>query len=281
MKNGKQEPKEAILLAAFGATDPQARRALGGIEKTAGEKYGKTELRWAFTSKTVRARCAAAGMRVDSPLEALSRLREEGFSRVAVASLHVVPGEEFHELCRTVRRFSETSGGAFPIRVARPLLGAWEDMFRVAEILSRIFSTGRDAGEATIFVGHGNRRHLSDTIYIALDSLLGERGENLFAGTVQGHPGPERLLPALRKRGIRKARLVPLMVVAGVHARNDMAGNGPGSWKSVLEAGGIECKPHLRGLAEIPEIVSVWVDHLDAALSPPRTGQVRGTLSGD
>ncbi len=259
--------RKAILLVAFGTSVPEAAQALTEIEKKVREKYAGTELRWAYTSKTIRSRNAAQGKVMDSPETALAKLMDDGYTHVAVLSLHVVPGQEFHDLHRNAMRFSEMTGGFEKIVVARPLLGNYDDMTRTADVLSKIFATSAGSGEGVIFVGHGNASHPSDAIYVAMDSLFRTRGENLFVGTVQGHPTPEELLPKLTAAKIRKVRLIPLMTVAGDHARKDMAGEDQGSWKSFLAANGIESEGVFIGLAQRPEIVSIWIDHLDEIIS--------------
>ncbi|MFZ2445778.1 MAG: sirohydrochlorin cobaltochelatase [Syntrophobacteraceae bacterium] len=263
----KKEPKRAILLVAFGTSVPEAAKALDGIEKSVREKHAGTEVRWAYTSKTVRARHAARGKVMDSPEIALSRLMDEGFTHVAVLSLHVVPGQEFHDLFHNAMRFSDMSGGFEKIVVARPLLGNHEDMTRVADALSKKYAVREGAGEGVVFIGHGNSRHPSDAIYAAMGFLFGDRDPNLFAGTVSGHPTADELVPRLAAAKVRKVRLVPLMTVAGEHARKDMAGDAPDSWKSILAKAGVTSEAVFTGLVEYPEIVRVWMDHLDDVLS--------------
>ncbi|MHC1727971.1 MAG: sirohydrochlorin cobaltochelatase [Syntrophobacteraceae bacterium] len=265
MRKGKATPKKVILLVAFGTGVPEAAKALDEIDAKVREKYQGTEVRWAFTSRTIRSRLAAEGKHMDSPETALSRLMEEGFTHAALLSLHVVPGEEFHDLWRNAMRFSEMSAGFEKVVVARPLLGNYDDMFRVAGILSEK-NAGQSPGEGVLFIGHGNARHPSDAIYIAMNSLLMDRGP-FYAGTVQGHPTPAELLPKLKSAKLRKLKLIPLMTVAGDHARKDMAGDDPGSWKSILSENGIECEAVFQGLAQEPEVVQVWLDHLEEAFS--------------
>jgi sirohydrochlorin cobaltochelatase len=94
-----------------------------------------------------------------------------------------------------------------------------------------------------------------------------DRDKRLFAGTVEGHPAPDQILPKLQAAKIRRVRLVPLMTVAGDHVRKDISGDKPGSWKSVLAKSGIDSESLLSGLAQNSEIVSVWLDHLEDIIS--------------
>lgn len=254
--------RKVILLVAFGTSVPEAAKALDEIEKRVREKYVETKVRWAFTSRTIRTRSAERGIKLDSPETALAGLMDEGYTHAAVLSLHIVPGREFHELHHNAMRFEGMCGGFKKVLIARPLLGNHDDMIKVADILTGQYGPKR-ADEGVVFIGHGNKRHPSDAVYLAMNSLLSDRNPSVFAGSVQGHQTPAELLPKLRAAQLRKFRLVPLMTVAGDHARKDMAGDGPESWKSILVENGYEVEPMFHGLAENPEVVSVWLDHLD------------------
>lgn len=266
MKKDGESPKKAILLVAFGTGVPEAAKAFDEIEKRVREKYKDTEVRWAFTSKIIRSRLSVQGKSLDSPETALSRLMSEGYTQAAILSLHVVPGEEFHDLFRNVMQFAAMSGGFEKVLVARPLLANYYDMTRVADILSHQF-TPRGEDEGVLFIGHGNSNHPSDAIYVAMNSLMADRDKRLFVGTVEGHPTPDQILPKLRAAQIRKVRLIPLMTIAGDHVRKDIAGDAPESWKSILSKNGIEGEALLSGLAQSPEIVTVWLDHLEDVIS--------------
>jgi sirohydrochlorin cobaltochelatase len=266
MKKDEQSPRKAILLVAFGTSIPEAAKAFDEIEKVVREKYRDIEVRWAFTSQTIRARLAAQGKNLDSPETALSRLMSEGYTQAAVLSLHVVPGEEFHDLQRNAMHFADMSGGFEKVMVARPLLGNYDDMTRVADILMRRFRPQRE-DEGVIFIGHGNSTHPSDAIYVAMNSLMNDRDARLFVGSVEGHPTQDQILPKLNALRIRKVRLIPLMTIAGDHVRKDIAGDAPDSWKSVLSKNGIDGEPLFSGLAQNPEIVAIWLDHLEDIVS--------------
>lgn len=258
--------KRAILLVAFGATVSVADRAFREIEKRVRKKHPGIEIGWAFTSKSIRARATLQGREFRSPEAALSKLMDRGSRRIAVFSLHIVPGEEFEGLCLAVEKFRSEREDIEKIEIARPLMGNSGDMETVCEILVRKFSR-QSPNEGCIFIGHGNRKHPSDAVYVDMNSFLAAGQSGFFVGTVQGRPTPDELLPQLKAANVSKALLVPLMTLAGEHVRKDMAGDGPGSWKSVLASHGIEIEPVLTGLAENPDIVAVWLDHLEEAFS--------------
>jgi sirohydrochlorin cobaltochelatase len=260
-----QQP--VILLVAFGTTIPEAREAFTRIDERARSAFPGAQIRWAYTSKIVRRKLADRGTLLDSPEIALARLMDEGHREVALLSLHVFPGREFHDFHHNARLFSKMVKGFQRLCVARPLLSSYEDLARVAEVLLRHLPPDRHPDEAVLFVGHGNQAHPADMVYTAMEHVLQRLDPRLFVGTIQGKPGIHDLLPELRKRGVAKAWLVPFMAVAGEHARKDMAGDQPLSWKSLLADHDITSSAVLQGLAEIPDVVDIWLDHLREVFS--------------
>ena len=266
-KHGEKPPiKKAILLVAFGTSDPEAARAFELVEKRARERFPDVEMRWAYTSKMIRTKLSKQGKRLDSPETAFAMLMDEGYTHVAVLSLHTIPGEEFHELYQNARLFSQMAGGFQRVLVARPLLSSSKDMKAVAKALLNNIS-GRKTGDAVIFMGHGTEHHPADAIYLAMNQVFQELDSNAYVAAVEGSNSLENVIPKLKKGKVKKVFLVPLMSVAGDHAKNDMSGDEPDSWKSILTEKGFKVESVLRGTAEIPEIVDVWLDHLKSALS--------------
>lgn len=266
-KHGEKPPvKKAIVLVAFGTSDPEAAKAFDLVEKRAKERFPGVELRWAYTSRMIRAKLAKQGKLLDSPEVAFAKLMDEGYTHIAVLSLHTIPGEEFHELYQNARLFGQMSGGFQKVLVARPLLSSSKDMDTVAEALLKTIP-GRKPGDAVIFMGHGTEHHPADVVYKAMNQVFQEQDANAFVAAVEGSSSLEEVIPKLKKRKVKRIYLVPLMSVAGDHAKNDMAGDEEDSWKSILTAKGFKVEPILRGTAEIPEIVDVWLDHLKSAFS--------------
>lgn len=264
----EQSPlKPVILLVAFGTTIPEAQEAFRTVDERARAAFPDAEIRWAYTSRIVRGRLAARGVVLDSPEIALARLMDEPRREVALLSLHIFPGREFHDLHHNVRLFSRMVKGFHGIRLAKPLLASYDDLEGVARVLVSSLPPERQPEEPVVFIGHGNQAHPADMVYTALGHVLRGLDPRLFVGTIQGRPGIGDLLPELTQAGVRTAWLLPLMAVAGEHARNDMAGEQPGSWKSTLAGHGIETRIQLRGLAEVPGVVDIWLDHLRDVLS--------------
>ena len=203
---------------------------------------------------------ADEGKDLDSVTQALANMAEEGFTHVAVQSLHTIPGEEFHELKRTVSAFRHIPEGFREISIGLPLLGDQKDMDRVVSAIMSIIPEPRKPEDGVVLMGHGTP-HGSNVFYTALMWQLQLKDPNLFIGVVEGFPEITDILPILKARNIQKVWLMPFMSVAGDHARNDMAGD-EDSWKSVLSDAGINCEVILRGTGEYDEFVEIWIDHI-------------------
>jgi len=265
--HGKERTmRKGILLVAFGTSDAEAQKSFIRVEEQTRKAFPGVEIRWAYTSRTIRKKLAREGKVLDSPEVALARMMEEGITHVAVLSLHTIPGEEFHELHRNAALFGLMDGGFEKIVVARPLLSSPKDMDTVAAALLKSIP-GRGPSDGVIFMGHGTERHPADAVYLAMNQVFQDIDPNAFVGTVDGRLALENILPKLKRRSIGRLYLLPLMSVAGDHARNDMAGEKPDSWKSVLTKNGYRCEVILKGMADRPDVVDVWLEHLREVFS--------------
>lgn len=265
--HGKREAeKRAILLAAFGTTVPEAAKALDQVGERVRQEFPGFEVRWAYTSSIVRKKLAQTGKILDSPEMALAKLKDDGFTHVAVLSLHTVPGMEFHELAQNAHLFAQMSDGFKKVSVAWPLLSSREDHVRVAQAMIRQIPAGRKPQDGVVLMGHGSEHHPADAIYSAMNQVFHESDPNVHVATVDGYPQLDDILPKLEAAKVKKVYLMPFMAVAGDHARNDMAGDESDSWKSVLKARGYACEVVLKGTAEYKEILDVWLDHLRTAV---------------
>lgn len=265
---GRDRPaRRAILLVAFGTSVPEAQKSFDRIQDGVEAAFPGVEVRWAYTSRVIRAKAASRGRRLDSPETALAKLMDDGYTHVALLSLHVIPGKEFHELYRNARLFGDMAGGFEKIEIAMPLIASHEDTLRVARALIRRIPGERKPEDAVVFAGHGTGKHPADAVYGAMDRVLKEEARNVFVATVQGYPSIGDVVPKLAEQKVRRAWLIPFMTVAGDHVRNDISGDKPDSWKSLLAKNGIACETVFSGLGEYPEVVEVWIDHLREAYS--------------
>jgi len=263
--HGHKGPKKVgILLVAFGSSYPGAQVSFENIDKKVRAAYPGIPIRWAYTSHIIRKKLAKQGKHLDSPEVALAKMQDDGFTHVAVQSLHTIGGAEYHDLRRTVGAF-KLMGGFQRVILGYPMLATQEDMQRAVNAILKAIPPNRKANEAVVLMGHGTH-HPSNAFYAALMFQLQLKDPNIFVGTVEGYPEVDVIMELLHKKKIKKAYLMPLMSVAGDHAKNDMAGDGDDSWKSVLTKAGIQCVPILKGTAEYDDFVAIWVDHIGGPL---------------
>lgn len=263
----KEEKGPAILLVTFGTSVERAQAAFRNIEKRVRAAFPQTEVRWAYTSSIIRKKLEKEGTMIDSPELALARLMDEGYTKVVVQSLHMIPGAEFHEININARLFGQMAGGIDKIMVSWPLLVSDETMDKaLQQVMTRVVPKQRHADEAVVLMGHGTH-HPSDAIYSALMYKAQRKDPNLYVGTVEGSPSFDDIREMLVEKKVRKAYLIPFMTVAGDHAMNDMAGDEPDSWKSQLDKAGIETVAVMQGLAEFDEFVDMWIAHLQTAMA--------------
>jgi sirohydrochlorin cobaltochelatase len=253
--------KKGILLVAFGTSVPEAQVSFDNIGKKTAEAFPGVPVRWAYTSSIIRKKMAAQGRILDSVEMALARMMDEGFTHVAVQSLHTMRGEEYDDVERTVSAFAHMPGGFSEIIIGGPLLSNQDDMEKVCTALLENIPAERKKKDAVIFMGHGSP-HPYNVVYAAMAYSLQRKDPDVFVATVEGSPTIEEILPVLRERKIGKAYLVPFMAVAGDHARNDMAGDEDDSWKSILKKNGITGVPVLKGTAEYDNMAAIWITHL-------------------
>ncbi len=269
--------KPGIVLAAFGTIEPAGLATYASIQKKYERAFPGCPIRLAFTSNLMRERLREkSSIDVPSPLAALASLHDSGVEDAVVQSLQIVPGDEFHRLAGLVR--SLRAGGerlAFhSLSIGLPLLSCLGDCRIVSASLAPLFAgknenKGGDQNKtnktAIVLMGHGTG-HPADGLYSLTASVLRMDYENVFLRTLEGFPGIDELVPELRRCGFERVELMPFLLVAGSHARQDMAGERPDSWKSILERNGFEVEVNLHGLAESEEIVSLFLQHTRTAL---------------
>lgn len=259
-----------ILLAAFGSSNPMAHLTLSRFDAKVRDAFPGVPVRWAFTSGVIRRRLANKGKKTDSVLKALEKMRFERFERVAVQSLHVIPGREFNDLAAVCRDMGETAvpktqgvlGKGFKkVLLGAPLLSGARDVRRAAEAIVRHIPEERAPGEAVVLMGHGTW-HEGDAMYQKLSDAVRPHDADVHIGTMDGAGSVTDIANKLASQGVRRAWLMPLLAVVGAHALHDMAGEHPESWKSILEARGIACTPVMTSAAEYDGFAAIWVDHL-------------------
>lgn len=233
--------KKAIVAASFGTSYEETRSlTLDVIEKEIAEIFTGYEVVKTYTSSMVRGILERRdGIKILSPEETVSDLKQRGFEKIFIQPTHVIPGEEYEKLI-----IPGTILGS-------PLLTDNADWEKIVEALEL---TQPQESEAIVFMGHGSY-HGSDKFYEIIEAEIREHGfKNIFAATVEGARRLEHVIPQLKVRGIKKVKLLPFMIVAGDHAINDMASEEDESWNSVLKHNGFQTEPILKGLGELPKI---------------------------
>lgn len=261
----KEKQKTGILLVAFGSSEASAQVSFENIDRKVKAAYPDIPVKWAYTSHIIRKKLAAQGRNLNSPEVALATMMEEGFTHVAVQSLHTIAGSEYHDLRKTVGSF-QAMGGFESIILGYPLLATQDDMVRATNAILTAIPQERRKDEAVVMMGHGTH-HPANAFYAALMFQVQLQDPNVYIGTVEGYPELDTVITLLKKNKTKKVYLMPFMSVAGDHAKNDMAGDEDDSWKSILTKEGFECVPILKGTAEFDQFVDIWVDHLGGPLS--------------
>ncbi|MGQ1947849.1 sirohydrochlorin cobaltochelatase [Geofilum sp. OHC36d9] len=256
-----QNTQTGILLVSFGTSYANARIAFNNIEKQVKIAFPDTEIRWAFSSAFIRKKLKSSGIQINSPEEALVKMANDGFQKIAVQSLHIIPGEEYEKLHQSVTMFNQLPD--YPIiKLAPPLLYSHADLEQFSQGIHEIITPDDKKNEAFVFMGHGTN-HTSNIYYPGLQYYLNQQSSQYILGTIEGYPGLPEVMTRLAKKNIKEIKLMPLMSVAGDHAQNDMAGPQPDSWKSILEKEGYQVTLSMHGLAEYNQIVAIWINHLN------------------
>ena len=286
-RNGDEIGENELLVVSFGTSFNESRATdIGGIEAALEAAYPDWSVRRAFTAQIiinhVQARDDEA---IDNIDQALARAKENGVKNLVIQPTHLMHGAEYDELTAAV---DAVKGDFESVRIAEPLLGEVgedatavnDDKKAVAEAVTAeaVKEAGYDSldaaaqdGTAFVFMGHGTA-HVAKVTYSQMQAQMDELGyKNVFIGTVEGEPEEtscENVIAKVKEAGYKKVILRPLMVVAGDHANNDMAGDEEDSWKSMFKADGsfesVDCQ--IAGLGRIPEVQALYVTHTGAAM---------------
>lgn len=276
-----------LLVVSFGTSFNDSRVAdISGVEKKLQEAYPDWSVRRAFTAQIIINHVQARDdEKIDNMEQALERAVSNGVKNLVVQPTHLMHGAEYDELVDAVNNYKDKFE---TVTVAEPLLGEVgsdatavnDDKKNVAEAITAeaVKTAGYDSldaakedGTAFVFMGHGTS-HSAKVSYSQMAAQMSELGyENVFIGTVEGEPEEtacENVINNVKEAGYKKVVLRPLMVVAGDHANNDMAGDDEDSWKSQFEASGAFDKidTQIAGLGEIDAIQQIYVDHTKAAI---------------
>lgn len=262
----KKDVKPVILAVSFGTSfDDNRELTIGAVEKAISSANSDFDTRRAFTSQIVIDVIKEnKGEEIDNVEEAFDKLVKDGVKELVVQPTHVISGFEYDDLVTVVEKYEDKFDS---ISMGMPLLDTDEDYKKLADALVADTESYSDDDTAIVFMGHGTH-HEANESYGKLQNVFLENGnENYFVGTVEGTPALEDVVKAVKDGGYKKVVLQPLMVVAGDHANNDMAGDEEDSWKTVFENEGFEVECILRGLGEIKAVQDIYVSHTANAVT--------------
>ncbi|MEA4965425.1 MAG: precorrin-2 C(20)-methyltransferase [Oscillospiraceae bacterium] len=267
--------KKALLAVSFGTSHNDTReKTIDCIEAQLGKTLPDRQVYRAFTSKMIVKKLRARdGAEIDTVAEAMERMLRDGVTDVLVQPTHLLNGTENDAM----RWDAESFRARFQeLRFASPLLTTDADLRRMVGIMKDEFQNLGEE-EAVIFMGHGTE-HYADAVYAALDYRFKAEGcPRFFMATVEGYPTIEDALQQLGQLGgIRTVCLAPFMIVAGEHAKNDMAGDEADSWKNLVTRAGYECRCLSRGLGEFSAVREMLCDHARTADGRIAPGKLYG-----
>ena len=276
-----------ILVVSFGTSFNDSRAEdIGGVEKALQAAYPDWSVRRAFTAQIIINHVQARDdEKIDNMDQALQRAVDNGVKNLVIQPTHLMHGAEYDELTEAVENYKDKFES---VKIAEPLLGEVgadetainEDKAAVAEAITAeavktagfdSLDAAKEEGTAFVFMGHGTS-HTAKISYSQMQTQMEQLGyENVFIGTVEGEPEDtacEAVIEKLKNAGYKKVILRPLMVVAGDHANNDMAGDDDDSWKSQFEASEAfdSIDTQIAGLGEIDAIQQLYVAHTQAAI---------------
>ena len=254
-----------LLVLSFGTSFNDSRRlTIGAIEDQLEKSFPDYSVRRGFTANIVIDHVAKRdGEKIDDIDESLKRAVDNGVKNLVVQPTHLMNGLEYEELKGDIAQYSD----AFDkIAIGQPLLSSDDDFSRVENAIVDWTKDYDDGETAIVFMGHGASAP-SNGVYQKMQDLLTKDGHtNYFVGTVEATPSLDDVMAAVKKGNYKRVVLEPLMVVAGDHANNDMAGDDKDSWKSQFEAAGYQVECLLRGLGENETIRQIYVEHAQAAI---------------
>ena len=274
-----------ILVVSFGTSFNNSRAAdIKGIEDAIQAAYPDWSVRRAFTAQIIINHVQARdGEKIDNMEQALERAVANGVKQLVVQPTHLMHGAEYDEMCDAIDKVRDKFES---VEIAEPMLGevgndatvinADKEAVAKAVVAAALSESGyesttaaKEAGVAYVLMGHGTA-HVAKVTYSQMATQMDKLGyENVFIGTVEGEPEDtscEAVIAAVKEAGYTTVVLRPLMVVAGDHANNDMAGADEDSWKTMFEAAGLTVNCQISGLGRIADVQALYVAHTKAAI---------------
>ena len=284
-RNQDEIGEKELLVVSFGTSFNDSRVAdIKSIEDALQEANPDWSVRRAFTAQIIINHIQARdGEKIDNMEQALERAVANGVKQLVVQPTHLMHGAEYDEMCAAIDKVRDQFDS---VEIAEPMLGevgndatvinADKEVVAKAVVAAALEESGyestaaaKDAGVAYVLMGHGTA-HVAKVTYSQMATQMAKLGyENVFVGTVEGEPEEtscEAVIEAVKNAGYTTVVLRPLMVVAGDHANNDMAGADDDSWKTMFEAAGFTVNCQISGLGRIADVQALYVAHTKAAI---------------
>lgn len=284
-RNQDEIGEKELLVVSFGTSFNDSRVAdIKSIEDALQEANPDWSVRRAFTAQIIINHIQARdGEKIDNMEQALERAVANGVKQLVVQPTHLMHGAEYDEMCATIDKVRDKFES---VEIAEPMLGevgsdatvinADKEAVAKAVVAAALSESGyestaaaKEAGVAYVLMGHGTA-HVAKVTYSQMAAQMDKLGyENVFIGTVEGEPEDtscEAVIAAVKEAGYTTVVLRPLMVVAGDHANNDMAGADEDSWKTMFEAAGFTVNCQISGLGRIADVQALYVAHAKAAI---------------
>ena len=284
-RNQDEIGEKELLVVSFGTSFNDSRVAdIKSIEDALQAANPDWSVRRAFTAQIIINHIQARdGEKIDNMEQALERAVSNGVKQLVVQPTHLMHGAEYDEMCAAIDKVRDKFES---VEIAEPMLGevgndatvinADKEAVAKAVVAAALEESGyestaaaKDAGVAYVLMGHGTA-HVAKVTYSQMATQMDKLGyENVFIGTVEGEPEDtscEAVIAAVKEAGYTTVVLRPLMVVAGDHANNDMAGADEDSWKTMFEAAGLTVNCQISGLGRIADVQALYVAHTKAAI---------------
>ena len=264
-RNQDEIGENELLVVSFGTSYNDSRRlTIGAIEDAVEKAFPDFAVRRGFTSQIIIDHVKSRdNVAIDNVGEALDRAEKNGVRNLVIQPTHLMNGLEYTDL---VNEAAEYSDAFDKVAIGKPLLTTEDDFRAVMKAVTEATAQYDDGETAICFMGHGTEAE-SNQVYAKMQDMLTEAGyKNYYVGTVEAAPSLDDVLAAVEEGSYKKVVLEPLMIVAGDHANNDMAGDEEGSWKTAFEDAGYEVTCLVNGLGQLEAIQQLFVEHAQAAV---------------
>lgn len=258
--------EKELLVVSFGTSYLNScRLTIGAIEDALERAFPGYDLRRSFTSQMIINHIQRRdGISIDNVTQALERAVSNGVKNLVIQPTHIMDGFEYQKLVTVANRYQDAF---LSLSIGTPLLTSDEDFQIVADALAASVAAYDDEKTAICFMGHGTEA-AANKVYERMQQKLTDSGrDNYFIGTVEAVPTVEKVLSLVKAGNYKRVLLQPMMIVAGDHANNDMAGEEEGSWKRIFESAGYEVVCQVHGLGELEAIQNLFVKHAEAAIA--------------